>query len=62
MSIHASFDSIHLLLLVHQGTTLEEQLLQLRMDLDLQDYQYKKLLDTNIHLESEVAEYKRLQG
>ncbi|XP_029997141.1 keratin, type I cytoskeletal 13-like [Sphaeramia orbicularis] len=45
-----------------QVTTLEEQLVQLRLDLDLQDYEYKKLLDTNIHLESEVAEYKRLQG
>ncbi|XP_029988915.1 keratin, type I cytoskeletal 13-like [Sphaeramia orbicularis] len=45
-----------------QVTTLEGQLVQLRSDLDLQDYEYKKLLDTNIHLESEVAEYKRLQG
>ncbi|XP_029996705.1 keratin, type I cytoskeletal 13-like [Sphaeramia orbicularis] len=45
-----------------QVTILEEQLVQLRLDLDLQDYEYKKLLDTNIHLESEVAEYKRLQG
>ncbi|XP_029997924.1 keratin, type I cytoskeletal 13-like [Sphaeramia orbicularis] len=45
-----------------QVSTLEDQLVQLRLDLDLQDYEYKKLLDTHIHLESEVAEYKRLQG
>ncbi|XP_029980217.1 keratin, type I cytoskeletal 13-like [Sphaeramia orbicularis] len=45
-----------------QVSTLEDQLVQLRLNLDLQDYEYKKLLDTNIHLELEVAEYKRLQG